>query len=167
MWLCSLIPIIVTTSVMQFVVLDVVGISSGSLYISGVFNLAIKSARILLLPLMLMSRLFSDNSFDQWLSLGIFIHNTKMTLKVYDHNEVCTLLLISINWTSGKTGKLQKLLLCCRLFLLQVVKIIWGINYWCQIIRTIDHLSENARKSITSVNRVYGLLMFGYSMIGV
>ena len=38
----------------------------------------------------------------------MFMPHDKMALKAYYHNVLCTAFLVSINQTSGQTGKLQK-----------------------------------------------------------
>ena len=62
-------------------------------------------------------------------------HITERALKVYDHNVVCTVLLLSINQTLEETGKLQRLS-----FLLQTVFVVcqkknlmcrlWVSDHW-------------------------------------
>ena len=71
----------------------------------------------------------------------------KRALKVYDHNTVCTVLLLSIKQTLRWTGKPQKLL-----SLLQTITVVYQkrtlcVSYGPQITGIIGCLSENSGKS--------------------
>ena len=84
--------------------------SSGSLYIPGVFNLEMAFDRMLLLPLYeqtLYSSLITP--LINKLAWVFSCHMRNLVPKVYDHNIVYIVLLLSINETLKLTGKLQKL----------------------------------------------------------
>ena len=97
----------VTNSVMQFIMSNVFQFSSGSLYISYVFNPEIASARILFLSLMWTDiRLLSDNYIDQLLSLFTFMTKNGSEGLWSQCSMPCSPL---VNWTPEQNGKLQKL----------------------------------------------------------